>query len=161
MGSAHEAEKSSTEEARWTAMGQHLRELRGTRRQEDLAEDSGVSVATIRAIENHPPGRRHTPRILKKLSQALGLPDDHLVNYLENPPPQEPGGGAGTTKNPPPRSALDQVVPRIDEILVARLNELVVPLLAKVEGQVRALVDIMHNSDPEIELDVRRADDAE
>lgn len=158
------AEELAAEEARWTAMGRHLRELRERRRwlQEPFAEESGVSVATIRAIENHPTGRRHTQRTLKRLSRALGEPDDYLINYLRNPPPEEARGGPEATGTaPPPRSALDLVAPRLDEIFVARLNEIVVPRLEKVEYEVRALKDVIYNTGREVEIDVKHPGGAE
>jgi transcriptional regulator with XRE-family HTH domain len=155
-------EELAAEEARWAAMGRHLRRLRDGQLQETLAEKSGVSVPTIRAIENHPTGRRHTPRTLKKLSRALGKSDDYLGKYLQNPPPEESAAESEATNNaPPPQSALDLVVPRLDEILVNRLNELVVPRLQNLENQVRVLTDISHNTGRDVEMDVKHVGDAE
>ncbi len=72
-------------------MGRHLRLLRQERRwlQKTLAQKADVSVATIRAVENHSPGRRQTPRTLEKLSRALQQPGDYLTAYLEHAPQQE------------------------------------------------------------------------
>ena len=151
------------EEARWAAMGRHLRARREARRwlQETLADGADVSVATIRAIENHAPGRRHTPRTLEKLSRALGEPEDYLGVYLRNPPPEDSSHGPETTSTAPPQSPLDLVVPRLDEIVVARLHEIVVPRLEKVEGEIRALRDIIFNTERVIEIDSKHPGDAE
>lgn len=148
MDSTEEAEEWTGEEARWAALGRHLRALREGHRwhQETLADEADVSVATIRAIENHQAGRRHTRRILEKLSRALGEPEDYLGAYLRNPPPDDSGGGPEITRTTPPHSPLDLVAPRLDEIVMARLHEIVVPRLEKVEGEVRALRDVISNT---------------
>jgi transcriptional regulator with XRE-family HTH domain len=144
-------------------MGRHLRALREGRRwlQETLAKQADVSVATIRAVENHSPGRRQTPRTLEKLSRALQQPGDYLSVYLKNAPPEDPGGGPEPSAAPP-QSPLDLVVPRLDEIVVARLHEIVVPRLENVEGQVRALRDVICNPERAVDVDVNhpgKADD--
>lgn len=141
MDSTEEAEELAGEDPRWAAMGRHLRALRERHRwyQETLAEEADVSVATIRAIENHQAGRRHTRRILEKLSRALGESEDYLSTYLRNPPPEDSADGPETTRTAPPQSPLDLVAPWLDEIIVARLHEIVVPRLEKVEDEVRAL----------------------
>ena len=61
---------------------------------------------------------------------GLGLPDNYLNDYRQNPRPQKSHEKAEATKTaPPPRSApepsrpvLELVAPRLDEILVARLK---------------------------------------
>jgi transcriptional regulator with XRE-family HTH domain len=154
------AEELAADDARWAALGRHVHDLRYERRwgQEDLAEASGVSVPTIRAIENHKKGRRHTPRTLTKLSEGFGLQDDYLGNYLLNPAPAEPG----TTKTAlPPRSVLDQVVGQLDGIIVQRLNEIVVPRLENVEKQVRKLADVFYKTGLEVETYREHPGDAE
>jgi len=158
-----DAEELASEEAGWEKMGRHLRELRAGRGwlQETLAGEADVSEATIRAIENHKPGKRHTPRTLGKLSRALGLPDDYFDDYRRNPPAAEPGGKPEAVRTAPPsRSALDLVAPRLDEIVVARLNELVVPRLEDVEKQVHALVDVIFKTGG-IEIDIKHPRDPE
>ena len=134
------------EEARWVAMGRHVRALREGRRwlQETLAKNADVSVATIRAVENHAPGRRQTPRTLEKLSRALQQPGDYLSAYLENAALENSSGELNASAAPL-QSSLDLVVPRLDEIVVARLNEIVIPRLENVEDQVRALRDVKRN----------------
>lgn len=146
------AEELTTEEARWAAMGRHLRALREGRRwlQVTLAKQADVSVATIRAVENHSPGRRQTRRTLEKLSRALDQPGDYLSVYLENAPLEDSGGGPEVSAAPP-QSPLDLVVPRLDEIVVARLHEIVVPRLENVEDQVRALRDVICYTDRAVE----------
>lgn len=161
-GTMDSAEESAREEARWVAMGQHLRALREGRRwlQETLAKKADVSVATIRAVENHSPGRHQTPRTLEKLSRALQQPGDYLRLYLENAPLEDSSGGAEASATPS-QSPLDLVVPRLDEIVVARLHEIVVPRLENVEGQVRALRDAIRHTERPAEVDVKRPGDAE
>lgn len=119
-----------------------------------------VSVATIRAVENHSPGRRQTPRTLEKLSRALQQPGNYLSVYLENAPLEDPRGGPDASIAPP-QSAVDLVVPRLDEILVARLHEIVVPRLENVEYQVRALRDTICSAERAVEVDVKHPGDAE
>lgn len=152
-------EKLAAEEARWVAMGKHLRDLRVGYGwlQETLHEASGVSVATIRSIENHQEGRRHTPRTLKLLSQGLGLADDYLGNYLGNPPVDPGREPEGMSAPPPPRPGLDLMALRLDEIVVNRLKEIVVPRLEMVERQIRELVDVIYNTGPKIEVDVKHS----
>jgi len=114
-------------------------------------------VATIRAVENHPPGRRHTPRTLKLLSRGLGLADDYLGNYLGNPSADRGSEPETVSAPPPPHPGSDLVAQRLDEIVVNRLKELVVPRLETVESQVRKLVDVIYNIDRKIEVDVKRS----
>jgi transcriptional regulator with XRE-family HTH domain len=155
-------EELAEEEARWAAMGRHLRALRQGRRwlQETLAKQADVSVATIRAVENHSPGRRQTPRTLEKLSRALEQPGDYLRVYLENAPLEDSGGGP-EARVTPQQSPLDLVVPRLDEIVVARLHEIVVPRLENVEDQVRALRDVICSTKRAVEVDEKHPGDAE
>jgi transcriptional regulator with XRE-family HTH domain len=157
------AEELASEEAGWEKMGRHLRELRTARGwfQETLADEAGVSEPTVRAIEKHRPGKRHTPRILKRISRALGLPDDYLDDYRRNPPAEEPGDRPEALRTAPPsRSTLDLVAPRLDEIVVARLNEIVVPRLQDVEKQVHALVDVIYKTGG-IEIAIKHPSDPE
>jgi transcriptional regulator with XRE-family HTH domain len=153
----------AAEEEGWARMGRHLRELRLARGlfQVPLAELADVSEPTVRAIENHKPGKRHTPRTLAKISRALGQPEEYLNDYRLNPPAEEPGDKPKDIKTvPPPQPTPDLLAPRLDEIVVAALNEIVVPRLNSMEKEVRALadailktsgivIDAMHPSDPE------------
>jgi transcriptional regulator with XRE-family HTH domain len=155
------AEELAKEEARWAAMGRHLRALREGHRwpQGTLAKKADVSVATIRAIENHIQGRRQTPRTLEKLSRALEQPGDYLRAYLEKGLLDDSGGPEMSIA--PPQSPLDLAVLRLDEIFVARLQEIVVPRLADVENQVRAIGDIICNTENAVEVDVNHPGRAE
>jgi transcriptional regulator with XRE-family HTH domain len=149
------AEELAKEEARWAAMGRHLRALREGRRwlQETLAKKADVSVATIRAVENHSSGRRQTPRTLEKLSRALQQPGDYLSIYLENAPLEDSNDGPKASAVPP-QSPLDFIVASLDEIVVARLYEIVIPRLESVEVRVRALRDVICNTQFGVEADV-------
>jgi transcriptional regulator with XRE-family HTH domain len=59
-------------------------------RQRDLAERSGVSLATVREIQRHSAERRRSPRTLESLSSALGWPPGHLSAVLRGQAPAEP-----------------------------------------------------------------------
>jgi transcriptional regulator with XRE-family HTH domain len=157
------AEELASEEAGWEKMGRHLRELRVARGwlQKPFADEAGVSEATIRAIENHKPGKQHTSRTLAKISRALGESDDYLSDYQKNPPAEEPGDKPEAMRPvPPSRSAVDPVASRLDEIVVARLKEIVVPRLEDVEKQVHALVDVLFKTSG-IEIDIKHPSDPE
>lgn len=87
-----EAGSPAAREAREAALGRHLRALREQRgwTQSILSRESGVSPATIRAIEaNYPNVRRRSRATLIALSRALGLPNDYLIGYQASPPPEE------------------------------------------------------------------------
>lgn len=92
------------------------------------------------------------------LSQAFDKPDNYFEDYLSNPPAERPGGPVRelvseprAIKVPPPRSRWELVALHIDEIVVNRLNEMVVSRLDRVENQVRVLGDVMRNTGYEIE----------
>ncbi|MBO0820100.1 MAG: helix-turn-helix transcriptional regulator [Nocardiopsaceae bacterium] len=100
-----EAGNPATREAREAALGRHLRALREQRgwTQGTLSRESGVSQATIRAIEaNYPNVRRRSRATLIALSRALGLPNDYLIGYQASPPPEELPSHATATGNEPP-----------------------------------------------------------
>lgn len=102
----NEAGDPATREAREAALGRQLRALREQRgwTQSTLSSESGVSSATIRAIEaNYPNVRRRSRSTLVALSRALGLPNDYLIHYQASPPPEDlPGAPAATPGNEPP-----------------------------------------------------------
>lgn len=112
------AEDLRKEEARWVAMGWHVRALREGRGwlQETLARKADVSVATIRALENHVPGRRQTSRTLEKLSRAFQRPRNYLSEYLENVRPED--SVARSRKHPTP---LERIQPMLDRLTDAEL----------------------------------------
>jgi transcriptional regulator with XRE-family HTH domain len=163
-------EELAFEEAGWVKMGQHLRQRRLEKAwlQEDLAERSGVSVASIRAIENHPPNRRYRDVTLENLSLTLGEPGDYLSRYQQEHRIVEPGDQPeaakarrlprATGRRTPARAA--ELVPQLDEVVVSRLNELVVPRLEAMEEQLHVLADIIHRTYG-IEVDLRHPGDAE
>jgi transcriptional regulator with XRE-family HTH domain len=160
-------EELAAEEAGLTRMGQHLcqRRLAKGWRQEDLSEVSGISVATIRAIENHPAGRRYLGNTLQKLSMALGEADDYLNRYKQEHREVE-AGQPEAVKAQPPRPAgrrtslrTDELMPQLDEVLVSRLKEIVVPRLEAMEKQVHLLTDVFYRSQG-IEMDNKHPGDA-
>jgi transcriptional regulator with XRE-family HTH domain len=156
-------EMTPEEEAGWAAMGRRLRVLREKRhwKQRDLAKAVGMSESNLRAIENrYGIGTRNSKKTLWDLSEKLGLPGDYLASCVENPPSdEEPDSEPGATRTaPPPRSTLDQVLLRINEIVADCLNEIVVPRLESVE---RRLVDIIPNTVPGVVIDGKHPRDAE
>lgn len=102
-----EAGNPATREAREAALGRHLRALREQRgwTQSVLSRESGVSAATIRAIEaNYSNARRRSRTTLISLSRALGLPNDYLIGYQASPPPEDlpqPSAGTSSEDQPP------------------------------------------------------------
>lgn len=54
--------------------------------QRELAEKSGVSLATVRKIQ-HGAGEGRNRSTLANISRALGLPDDHLWRASAGDPP--------------------------------------------------------------------------
>lgn len=100
-----EAGDAATREAREAALGRHLRALREQRgwTQSTLSRESGVSMATIRAIEaSYPNVRRRSRATLIALSRALGLPNDYLIGYQASPPPEELSGHLTAAENEHP-----------------------------------------------------------
>ena len=86
-------------------------------RQRDLAERSGVSLATVREIQRHSVERRRSPRTLQSLSSALGWPAGHLAAVLHDGMQAEPAGRDNAL------SRLDRVERRLDDI-TGRLDAL-------------------------------------
>lgn len=101
-------------------------------RQRELAERSGVSLATVREIQRHSVERRRSPRTLESLSSALGWPPGHLSAVLSGEAPPELSG-RGTDNA---LSRLDRVERKLDDI-TARLDALGADL-ATVIDHVRA-----------------------
>lgn len=103
-----EAGSPATRDAREAALGRHLRALREQRgwTQSVLSRESGVSQATIRAIEaNYPNVRRRSRATLIALSRALGLPNDYLIGYQASPPREALLSQPATTRSGPPRDS--------------------------------------------------------
>jgi transcriptional regulator with XRE-family HTH domain len=87
--------------------------------QRELAERSGVSVATIRQIQGAQPARR-SPVTLAALSRALGWADDYLRQVVRpdaEPAPTDAGDDAGVV------TRLNTVEERVRE-LIERVNRL-------------------------------------
>jgi transcriptional regulator with XRE-family HTH domain len=158
----------TAEEVGLTRMGQRLLELRLAKgwRQEDLAEASDTSIATIRAIENHSNGRRYLDNTMQKLSMALGEEGDYLDRYQREHRDVESGSQPEAVRAQPPRPPgrrtsvrIDELMPQLDQVVVSRLNELVVPRLENMERQVHLIVDAFHPSQ-RIEVDNQHPGDA-
>jgi transcriptional regulator with XRE-family HTH domain len=154
------------EEERWRALGKHLHALRRDRdwTQPALAKLSGVSEPTIRSIENRErTGTRQRPVTLTALSRAFGKPDDYFAAYLRDATLGDGPGilDAAQPSEPMPGSA----PPNVEEILVSRLNEILVPRLESLEKQVRALTeliyDIAYNTKRQSEMDAKDSGDSE
>jgi transcriptional regulator with XRE-family HTH domain len=116
----------------WQQVGRSVEKLRAELgwTQLELANRSGVSLATIRNTE-HATGRR-SRRTLEDLSAALGKPRDYLSEILTGLPAAHRAGPA----EPGTQTLLDQ----LDDILVKRLTELVVPHLNHIERQLHAVI---------------------
>lgn len=63
--------------------------------QQELAERSKVSVATLRELQYATATRKRSARTLAAISQALGWPDDYLRAVLAGTTPPSGGGSAG------------------------------------------------------------------
>ncbi len=101
-------------------------------RQRELAERSGVSLATVREIQRHSVERRRSPRTLESLSSALGWPPGHLLSVLRGQAaPELTSRGTDNAL-----SRLDRVERKLDDI-TARLDALGADL-ATVIDHVRA-----------------------
>jgi transcriptional regulator with XRE-family HTH domain len=87
--------------------------------QRDLADRSGVSLATVREIQRHSTERRRSPRTLESLSSALGWPPGHLTAVLHGEAVSEPADRGRDNA----LSCLDRVERRLDDI-AARLDAL-------------------------------------
>ena len=97
-------------------------------RQRDLAERSGVSLATVREIQRHSVERRRSPRTLASLSSALGWPPGHLTAVLSGEASPEPSGRGRDNA----LSRLDGVERRLDDI-TARLDAVRADLATVIE----------------------------
>lgn len=77
------------------AINGRLEELGMTQR--ELAERSGVSVATLRQLQHNNRPRRRNPRTLEAVSVGLRLPLDYLARVLEGGD-AEPPADAGSLR---------------------------------------------------------------
>lgn len=80
--------------------------------QKELADRSGVSVATLRELQHAKATRKRSARTLAAISQALGWPDGYLQARLTGGAP--PVGGGATASE----SDLSIVLARLDELHV-------------------------------------------
>lgn len=97
--------------------------------QRELADRSGVSVATLREIQHATANRRRSARTLAAISRALNWPDNHLAGVLGRQ-----GRGAGTS--PIDATAMVEVIDRLDAIHreVGRLADAVERLAEQSDG---------------------------
>ncbi len=82
--------------------------------QRELAERSHVSVAVVREIQRHTVERRRSRRTLEALSVALGWEPGRLDQVLKGR--AEQAGSSHAPGNGAPRSRLDSLEQRLDEI---------------------------------------------
>jgi len=82
--------------------------------QRELAERPNVSVAVVREIQRHTVERRRSRRTLEALSVALGWEPGHLDQVLKGR--AEQAGSRTAADNCAPRSRLDLLEQRLDEI---------------------------------------------
>lgn len=109
------------------AVGEAVAALRYQRgwTQAQLSERSAVSIATIRSTERADGMRSR--RTLEDISVALGMPKNHLSEVLAGHQP--PGETSEQVTTEP------WFLNKVDEILMKRLMELVVPHLNQIERQ--------------------------
>lgn len=67
--------------------------------QKELAARSGVSLATVREIQQAKIRRRRNPRTLEALSIALQRQPRYLMAVLDGKPPPEPPNASGTQQD--------------------------------------------------------------
>lgn len=66
------------------AINARLEEIQLT--QKELADRSGVSVATLRQLQKNDAPRKRSPRTLAAVSEGLRWPSDHLGRVLDDGP---------------------------------------------------------------------------
>jgi transcriptional regulator with XRE-family HTH domain len=122
----------------WLAVGDavssRMRERGITQKQ--LAERSKVSPATIRQIQHHNGSRKHGPRTLEALSDALGWPSQYLDNVLNGRGQQETADEMALLSR---LSALEQQLSKISAILEQRLGD---------------VVDVIYHSDSDVDITI-------
>ncbi|OHV64169.1 hypothetical protein [Pseudofrankia sp. BMG5.36] len=104
--------------------------------QRELAERSGVSVATLRILQRGVGSRRAYNSTLVAVSRALGWPDDHLIQVLLAEPAETPtvfvvppAGGVSSEAPAEPEAWAEvlRVLRRIDGNLAAIARHLARP----------------------------------
>ncbi|MFB9851063.1 hypothetical protein ACFFMR_11790 [Micromonospora andamanensis] len=99
--------------------------------QQELAERSKVSVATLRELQYATATRKRSARTLAAISQALGWPDDYLRAVLTGAMPPTGGGDTGRAD----RSSL----------VLARLDQLHAEVRRLADAVERIAVDVGHD----------------
>lgn len=109
------------------AVGEAVAALRYQRgwTQAQLSERSAVSVATIRSTERGFGMRSR--RTLEDISTALGMPKNHLSEIL--------AGHQAVQKADEPVTTETWFLDKVDQVLMKRLMEIVVPHLNQIERQ--------------------------
>lgn len=74
--------------------------------QQELSHKANVAPMTVRELQNNLQPRRRNPRTLAAVSEALGLPPEHLAAVLDGEKPADPDAG-------------DPVLRQLDEIKAA------------------------------------------
>lgn len=135
------------EKERYVALGRHLKALREARglTQKALGHLAKMSDSQIRAIENRTAKGRYQDGTLPALSRALGKDENYLDDYLRNPPTEGPGEPKTMGTQPPAQTDQDLMNSAVKDIVTACLNELVVPLLQRIERQTHP--DVMYNNE--------------
>jgi len=79
--------------------------------QRDLAERSGVSVATLRELQHARAARKRSGRLLTAISTALDWPEDYLRAVLTGAATPTSSGSQGPSKD-----GLTVVLARLDQL---------------------------------------------
>ncbi|MEU8209998.1 helix-turn-helix transcriptional regulator [Micromonospora sp. NPDC049044] len=98
--------------------------------QQELAERSKVSVATLRELQKATATRKRSARTLAAISQALGWPDDYLRAVLTGSTPPDGGGGVGRADS--------------SSLVLARLDQLHAEVRRLADAVERMGVDVGH-----------------
>ncbi|MET9302320.1 helix-turn-helix transcriptional regulator [Micromonospora aurantiaca] len=111
-----------------SAMNSRMTELPMT--QQELAERSKVSVATLRELQHATATRKRSARTLAAISEALGWPDDYLRAVLTG---ATPPGGSGKAERADSSS-----------LVLARLDQLHAEVRRLADAVERIAVDVGH-----------------
>jgi len=155
------------EDALWRALSKHVRQRRRALEltQDQLAQRSGLSEPIVRKIENHKDGTGHRRETLEKLSHGLGEKPEYLYEYKQTllilgpdatPDPLPVALIQPSQSDLEPASELALVVPRINELMMECLNELVVPRLDRVEKKVQEIWRMVHDAGSPGDPDMRQ-----
>ncbi|MGW0501806.1 helix-turn-helix domain-containing protein [Micromonospora sp. NPDC003241] len=98
--------------------------------QQELAERSKVSVATLRELQYATATRKRSARTLAAISQALAWPDDYLRSVLTGATPPSGAGGAGQADS--------------SSLVLARLDQLHAEVRRLADAVERIAVDVGH-----------------